>query len=88
MEGTKKGIHSGEWMSIENARRALEILVSRPRCGVFFEMELLVSEKDEKARRGLEELYTYALNLAVELLRKEETAQCSGNPDCSEKSCP
>lgn len=88
MAEIEKDTHSGEWMSIENARRALEMLVSRPRCGVFFEMELLVSEKDEKARRGLEELYAYALNLAVELLRKEETAQCSGNPDCSEKSCP
>ncbi len=72
MAEIEKDTHSGEWMSIENARRALEMLVSRPGCGVFFEMELLVSEKDEKVRRGLEELYTYALNLAVEFLRRAE----------------
>lgn len=60
-------------MSIENARQALELLISKPKAGIFFEMEMLISEKDQKTRKELEEVYAYAITLAVELLRRAET---------------
>ena len=85
MDKKETDTHLEKWKSAENARRALELLISRPKAGVFFMMETLTSGRSEEARKDLERVYTYALNLAVELLRREEKAQAGRISDHAEK---